>query len=457
LSVVGLITTLLVTAPLAQASRLDAATAELVELGHATSRPRVAPRFTLGQIVRDHLDELKALPLSFDKRRAYAAIAACRTSDLGGHLECCVACGFSRPAYNSCGHRSCGGCHSLHQAHWLDKQLERLLPVSYLHVVLTLPEELRSLFRKNARVLYDVFMSAASRSILAVAKTELSGAVPGVTTILHTWNAARGEHPHVHAVVTPGGLAADESWVEPAFGRVAVPSLELSLDFKKRLLAAIRHAHRAGKLDLSALPKLREEGALDLLLERLEARHWHAFAKSSLLTPTQALKYISRYAARVGISNDRILSYDGHRVVYASKYGEHLELPALDFVLQELLHVLPSGFRRIRHSGLLAPGRVKKQLALARAALAKLGRTLDAVPVNDPDETWQEYYHRIGGFDVTACPRPGCGHKLDRRAFKTDAEVARLLERLREEVLRRAALPLATSAPPVAALTADYG
>lgn len=175
---------------------------------HLACAARERPRFEIGDIVRQHREELeRARPLNIDQRRALSAIALCRTAALGGHLDVCTVCGHKHPAYNSCRNRHCPKCQALTQQKWVDERLARILPVPHFHVVFTLPAELRSLAAYRKRVVYDLLFEAASATLLDVGRGEKLGGLLGITAVLHTWTRELALHPHLHCIVTAGGLA----------------------------------------------------------------------------------------------------------------------------------------------------------------------------------------------------------------------------------------------------------
>lgn len=297
--------------------------------------------------------------LSCEQRRVLEDLAACRTAALGGHMETCDRCGHQRPAYNSCRNRHCPKCQGSACADWMEAQAADLLPVQYFHVVFTLPDAFNGLALANKRVVYGLLFQAASRTLLEVAADPKHlGARIGFLAILHTWGQNLSLHPHLHCVVPGGGLSPDgERWVgcRPGF---FLPVRVLSRVFRGKFLALLRDASRAGRL--RGLP---DEAALEALLGSAAANEWVVYAKPPFGGdggPEQVLKYLARYTHRVAISNRRIVAMDQRTVTFRYKdyarggRAREMTLAGTEFLRRFLLHVLPSGFMRIRHFGLLA-------------------------------------------------------------------------------------------------------
>ena len=319
--------------------------------------------------------------LSAAQRQALRDLANCRTEALGGHVERCLDCGHERIAYNSCRNRHCPKCQALARAHWLDRQAEHLLPVEYHHVVFTLPAELGPLALAHPAVLYDLLLRSAAASLRAVAANpKRLGAKVGVLLVLHTWGQNLHHHPHVHGVVTGGGLSCDSSgqidaaprWVacRPGF---FLPVRVLSRVFRGKFLDGLRAAVGAGELPLPGPPGEAHTGAA--WWASLYAKEWVVYSKRPFGGPEQVLKYLARYTHRVAISNCRLLELDNGRVTFRYKdYADAqkhktMTLDAVEFLRRFVQHVLPKGFVKIRHYGLLANAQREARLALCRRLL----------------------------------------------------------------------------------------
>ena len=325
--------------------------------------------------------------LSLDQRRVLLDLANCRTAALGGHLEVCDECGFQRPAYNSCRNRHCPKCQARSRAVWLEARAQDLLPVPYFHVVFTLPEEIGPLALQNKRLIYDLLFQAAARSLLEVAADPRHlGARIGFLAVLHTWGQNLHHHPHLHCVVPGGGLALDSSTWIPCRQDFFLPVRVLSRVFRGKFLSALRDAYRDGQLGFyGRLAHLRDPEAFRCWLHEPASKEWVVYAKPPCGGPEQVLKYLARYTHRVAIANSRILSIDAGQVRFRYKdYADGnryktMTLDAVEFIRRFLLHVLPPGFMRIRHYGLLANRARAKCLSLCRHLLQAVTPAPDSI------------------------------------------------------------------------------
>ncbi len=285
---------------------------------HAACAPaRTRPAIELADVVRAYGQAfVQSRVLRPEQHAALRDIARCRTAVLGGHLDVCTACGHERPSYNSCRNRHCPKCQSLAQARWIDKRLERLLPVHYFHVVFTLPSELRAVTMRAREVVFDMLFASASQTLLALARDpKRLGAELGVTMVLHTWTRELHFHPHVHAIVTGGGLSDDDArWVRTRKGFL-FPVRVIGALFRGKMLAALERAHVRGRLDL---------GGVDV--HALRIKPWVVYAKRPFGGPEQVLRYLGRYTHRVGISNQRLVSMDERGVTFRTKDGNAVTL-----------------------------------------------------------------------------------------------------------------------------------
>ena len=359
---------------------------------------------SVGEIARAHGARVRAEhALSTEQHQVLRAIERCRTAALGGHLHACPACGFQQPRYNSCRNRHCPGCQALTQLRWLEARRERILDTGYFHVVFTIPEALRALFARERRVMYGLLMEAARRSLLTMAADpKRLGALPAITLVLHTWTRELLYHPHVHAVVSAGGYdLAAQRWV-PARGkgRYLFPVKALAKLVRRVMREAILPALDEGTL---VLPAHEVEPVRRALFET----KWHVYAKAPFADAQHVFAYLGRYTHRVGISNARLLSYDGQAVTFATKDGLTCTLHAVDFLTRLLRHTLPKGFHKIRHAGLASTCHVRSgSLARAQAALAN-ATTSARVGVRDEcasPRTWAELMLALNGHDPLRCP-----------------------------------------------------
>jgi putative transposase/transposase-like zinc-binding protein len=318
--------------------------------------------------------------LSLGQLKVMSAIESCRTAALGGHVEACEDCGHSRIAYNSCRNRHCPKCQGAAAREWLAARQTDLLPVGYFHVVFTLPAEIADIAYQNKAVIYDLLFRAASETLLTIAADPRHlGARIGITAVLHTWGSAMTHHPHVHMIVPGGGISLDGTrWVHCRSGFL-LPVRVLSRLFRRFLLAKLADAHAAGHLQFFGdHAGLNDRSAFAVFLAPLRRTNWFVYAKPPFAGPEAVLAYLSRYTHRVAISNSRLIALNEAGVAFRYKDyrcngRERYRTMTLDpgeFMRRFLLHVLPTGFHRIRHYGLLASAGRKANIARARELLA---------------------------------------------------------------------------------------
>jgi hypothetical protein len=334
--------------------------------------------------------------LTVAQAKAWRAILACRTPALGGHVERCEACGAVRHVHHSCRNRHCPQCQTRAKEAWLEERRRELLPVPYFHLVFTLPHALNGLIAIRARMIYETLFAAASATLTAFAADPRHlGGEAAFTLVLHTWKQDLGRHVHVHALVAGGALTPDGQWLAPKKGFL-FPVKALSKVFRGKFVATLQARRTAGGLPMLGATEWRR------LRAALFAHDWVVYAKQPLGGPEQVLEYLGRYTHRVAISNERIVAVDAREVAFRVRADagkkRTLRLAGEEFVRRFLLHVLPAGFKRIRHYGLLAPSRKASRLPAARAALG--------VPPPDPAvvASVADFMHRVARFDVAACP-----------------------------------------------------
>jgi hypothetical protein len=349
----------------------------------ATQRPALEVADVIRQYGGAFLDRYGGV-LSVTQHKALRDLAACRTAELGGHVEHCLDCGHDRIAYNSCRNRHCPKCQALARANWLDQQAQHLLPVEYHHVVFTLPAELGELALANPAVVYDLLMRSAAATLRDVAANpKRLGATVGVLMVLHTWGQNLHHHPHVHCVVSGGGLSCDSAGKLDAAPRWV---------FRGKFLAGLRAALSDGTLTLPGrLAALAETSSRAGWCAALYAKDWVVYAKRPFGGPAQVLKYLARYTHRVAISNSRLLELCDGRVTFRYKdYADAhqqkaMTLGADEFLRRFVQHVLPRSFVKIRHYGLLANVQREVRLALCRRLLL-VAQVAAAVPSADAVE-----------------------------------------------------------------------
>lgn len=344
------------------------------------------------------------------EQRIIDDLIACRTAQLGGHLDYCAQCGFERPAYNSCRNRHCPKCQTVTQMRWVEARRAELLPTPYFHTVLTLPHELNPLVLANKRLLLGLLFRSASETLLDFGQRRLGGQL-GATMVLHTWDQLLRPHFHLHALV-PGGALADagQTW-NPTSATFLFPVKALSTVFRAKYLDGLRrlYAEQALRLTDAAL-ELKAPKAFDRFVKRLRQKKWVVYAKPPFGGPEPTLSYLGRYTHRVAISNYRLLDLQGDQVRFTFRnrqQGDRVEVAQLEahtFIQRFLLHVLPSGFMRIRHYGLLANRCKAHTLPRCRQALGQVE------PLSPPEpQSVAQAMQSWTGIDITRCP--ACGHQ----------------------------------------------
>jgi hypothetical protein len=383
---------------------------------HAADSDR---RLEVADILRVHADDFcQRHRISAEQAVVLRHLRSCRTAALGGHIDACARCGYARISYNSCRDRHCPKCQGQQRADWVERRLERLLPVAYYHVVFTLPDTLNPLMLGHAKLLYDLLFRAASETVLELAADPRRlGAQVGLTAVLHTWGQKLLFHPHLHCVVTGGGLAPDgQRWLATRPGYL-LPVKVLGRLFRGKFLAGLKHLYDAGRLRLQgSVAALAVAPVFRRWLTALYRQDWVVYAKRPFAGAKQVFAYLGRYSHRVAISNSRLVALDNGGVTFAWKdYADAqqtklLRLAADEFIRRFLLHVLPRRFVRIRHYGLLAGRNVPTKLARCRVLL---GQT-PAAPVRQA--AWWQRVLQWTGQDPRFCPR--CRGPLLRRPWK---------------------------------------
>jgi hypothetical protein len=330
-------------------------------------------RFDIGDIGRRHRAELEAEgALNLGQRRVLSAIALCRTAALGGHVDTCRSCGYEEPAYNSCRNRHCPKCGWAAQERWIAARSARTLPVRHFHVVFTLPSELRALARFRPKVIYDALFHAASQTLLQLGRSRLRADL-GITMVLHTWTRELLIHPHVHAIVTAGGLSLDGSrWIDSK-RRFLFHVNVMGQLFRGKMLDALRVLHARDAF--ACFDDFRDPMAFDMLLAGLARHAWVVYAKEPFRRSNHVLQYLGRYTHRVAISNSRLVAVSDDLVTFKTKGRLTVTLTPLEFLRRLVLHVLPQRFVKIRHYGLAAGCNIDRKLKRARELLEHRGRT----------------------------------------------------------------------------------
>jgi len=366
----------------------------------------------LSDIIREYGPSyIKAHPLPCRVLKVINSIAQCRTSSLGGHLARCESCGYQQPFYNSCRNRHCPKCGSLAKERWLMARKEHVLPIVYFHTVFTIPDTLNPLALHNQWLIYNLLFMAGSETLLELGKDKKHlGAKIGVIATLHTWGQNLTDHPHLHCIVTGGGLSKDEKrWKYPKkltngdsfFVHVNV----LSDLFKKKFMAYLQEAYENGDLKFEGqVDHLRSRAAFWRFTDDLYKKKWNTYCKQPFSGAESVLEYLGRYIYRVAISNKRLIKLENGRVIfkwrdYRDGKEKVMSLDVFEFIRRFLLHVLPQGFFKVRYYGILANRNLKTKLKRCKTLLkVRLSKSSEKL-------NWKELFFQITGTDLSLCPK----------------------------------------------------
>ena len=353
--------------------------------------------------------------ISPQQYRVINAIITCRTINLGGHLYKCDSCDKYHIVYNSCKNRHCPTCQSLKAAGWLLKRRSELLPVQYFHTVFTVPDSLNPLFLQNKKAMYTLLFNSVSKTLrqLSTEKKYLGAEQIGFISVLHTWSQTLLDHPHIHTIVTGGGLSKDKkTWISSKkdyFINVSV----LSQRFRSIFLLELKKLY--GNKEIQFLGKIKEfewKHVFQKFIDKLFSKPWVVHSEANYSDPKNIFDYLGRYVQKVAISNNRIIKIEAGRVYFSYKdYADKskskiMNLDALEFIRRFLLHVLPKKFVRIRYYGLLGFRNRKDKIALCRKLLCVKE---DDFREKEIPECWKELYEYVTGNEIDKCPYCGTG------------------------------------------------
>ena len=381
----------------------------MVHAGH--SAPATRPALEVADILRERGDAYgETHRLSAQPRRVVDALVNCRTAALGGFKAQCDRCGAVTIQYASCRNRHCPKCQTLSQTRWVERQCTDLLDIGYWHVVFTLPHELNPISQGNPALIYRLLFRAASRTLLEFGRNpRWLGGELGITMVLHTWGQNPGQHIHVHCIVTDGGLRPDgQRWLSPVRKGFLFPTAALSKVFRGKYLDFLDAAHRDGELRLQ-VGGGDDSREFECLRTALRSHDWVVYTKAPFAGAEQVLAYLGRYTHKTAIANHRLVDFDGEHVRFRWRdYSDGnkpkvMRLEAGEFIRRFLLHVLPRGFTRLRHYGLLANRFRPRKLALCRDLLDH-----PAPEPREPEST-QETMLRLTRIDITVCRQCGEG------------------------------------------------
>ena len=341
--------------------------------------------------------------------RAMHAVEICRTAVLGGHRDKCEDCGHVEISYNSCRNRHCPKCQTLKKEQWIEARQQDLLPIQYFHVVFTIPSELNAVVVMNQKVMYDLLFRCVSETLTELSNDQKHlGARIGFIGILHTWGQNLMDHPHIHCVVTGGGLSCDgDSWVSSRKG-FFIPVRVMSALFQGKFLDHLKTIFQEGDLIFpGGISHLGDSHTFEMFRRKLYHKKWVVYCKPPFDGVGGVLQYLGRYTHRIAISNNRIIEAENGKVSFKWRdYADDdkhkvMTLQADEFIRRFLLHVLPNRYVRIRHFGLLANRKRRDNIAACREFLDSHNTVMKE---KDKPETWQEQLLRICGIDVTTCP-----------------------------------------------------
>jgi hypothetical protein len=361
----------------------------------STAEDRPGVLYTLGGILRAFTGTvLPQLNLGARVRRVLGLLAACGTPELGFTLYECPHCHGRHGTARSCGNRHCPRCLAAKSRHWLAQQTRSLLPTTYYHCVLTLPEELNALVLANPTGLYPLLFDSAAQSLLQFGRNRLQGDL-GISAVLHTWGQQLNFHPHLHCIVTGGALSSDgQRWRSPKQRKFLFPVKALSALFRGKFLAGLKDLLEEGALR-STDPCLADPQLRQRWFSKLYARKWVVYAKRPFGGPEPVLNYLANYTHRVALSNRRIVAVDEQAQTVTFNWRDYrqggqvkpLTLGAAEFLRRFTRHILPAGLVRIRHYGILANNRRQRDIPRARALLGRrLGPAAKQLPQPAPPQ-----------------------------------------------------------------------
>jgi Putative transposase/Transposase zinc-binding domain len=379
------------------------------------------PRLEVADILRRYGEAYRQQhdgSLSTAQRRVMTAIEVCRTAALGGHLERCDCCSYERPCYDSCRDRHCPKCQSLARAAWVEKRIDEVLTTHYFHVVFSVPAQIASIAYQNKKVVYGILFRATAETLTTIAADPKHlGAEIGFFAVLHSWGQNLLFHPHLHCVVPGGGISFDGTrWIS-CRPRFFLPVRVLSCLFRRLFLKYLQEAFDSGKLRFfTSLEALRDPHAFHCHLDPVRNLKWVVYAKPPFAGPQQVVNYVGRYTHRVAICNDRIVDIEGDEVKFTwrdyrdNNQKKTMTLSADQFIGRFLLHVLPSGFQRIRYYGFLGNRHRKEKLEQCRQLLGMAPSKSPSVTVKLED--YRDRYEKLTGRSLRECPVCHRGHMI---------------------------------------------
>ena len=360
----------------------------------------------LNQYGEEYMQRYK---ISKNELKVMNAVQACRTSKLGGHVDKCDDCGHIRISYNSCRNRHCPKCQSLTKERWLEDRKRDLLPVQYFHVVFTIPSQLNTLILKNKKEMYSILFKASAETLIELSKDpKYISAEIGFISILHTWGQNLMDHPHIHCIVTGGGLSADKKkWVFSK-DNFFIPVNVISTLFKGKFLYYLKKSYYKKKIKFNVNTRISSNyQEFQLLVDTLYEKDWVVYSKRPFKSANNVLEYLGRYTHRVAISNNRIIKIEDKKVSFRWRYykdnnkNKIMSLDVLEFIRRFLLHTLPERFVKIRHYGILSNRNRKTKLKRCKKIL---GVSFGDLETTKESKNWEELLLKLTGIDLTICP-----------------------------------------------------
>ena len=373
------------------------------------------PKYDIADIFRHSGQRfLETFGASHEQIKVMDRIISCRTAALGGHVDACPDCDYQKNAYNSCRNRHCPKCQTMTKERWLDNRVSELLPATYYHLVFTIPHDLNPVILCNMRPLLDLLFSAVNQTIRQFAadpQWRLQGR-PGFIAVLHTWNQTLLDHFHLHCLVPGGVLSEDKTRWTPSKKNYLFRTRSLVKAFKGIYIKGLKQQYQDGYLKFPGKTvKLGTSSGFKRLVKTIWKKKWSGYAKSPCSGPEKVLEYLGRYTHRVAISNYRIKSFENGKVVFTWKDRaqnsavKEMTLGSVEFIRRFLLHVLPKGFKKIRHFGFLSPRYKTGNIELIRTLADDEYKAPDR-PASEPVEKMMQ---RLTGINIKACPKCGKG------------------------------------------------
>jgi len=364
------------------------------------------PKYEVADVFRNNIYKINKL--SPDQWKTVTDIINCRTKKLGKHILKCDKCGHEEISYNSCRNRNCPKCQGLKKIKWLLDRQKEILPINYFHVIFTIPHFINKLTYQNRKIIYDLMFNSVKETLIEGAKNPKNlGAKIGYIAILHTWGQTLSYHPHIHCIVTGGGITDDNKWIDSKDGYF-IPVNILSILFKNKMITKIREEYKKNKLYFfNELESIKEYKDFNKYLDEAYNKNWVVYSKPSFKNSKNVFEYISRYTHRIAISNHRIKDLKDNSITFSYKdYRDDgkkkiMELKNEEFMRRFLMHVAPKNFMRIRFGGIFSNRYRKDNISKVK----KLLLTNEKIEINEKTQkSWKKILYNISGINIERCP-----------------------------------------------------